>query len=403
MTDSTLNPVRRLPLPEFIGLMAILFATIAFSIDAMLPALPEIAAELVPDDVNSAQLVLTSFMMGMGIGTLFAGPISDALGRKLTISLGLLIYIAAAFGAHYASSLESLLVLRVLQGLGAASPRIVGLALVRDLYQGREMARISSFVMMVFIMVPALAPAAGQLIINIGGWRAIFLAFIALGLFNLTWLNLRQAETLAPPARRPLAFGTLIAGAREVLSDRQVMICMVVMTLGFGQMFALLASAQQLFGETYHQGDRFPVLFAAMALLASVGTILNMRYVVQLGMRRIAKAAYMMQIVSAALFLTTLLTGILPEPLRFPAFFLWAVSVFAMAGVTFGNLNALAMQRMGHIAGMTASIVSAFSTLGAILIAAPVGLMFNGTAIPVASAALICSSVAWLLMRQLED
>ncbi len=394
---------QRLPLPEFIAMLAFLFATIAFSIDAMLPALPDIAADLTPDNVNRAQLILTTFVAGMGLGTLFAGPLSDALGRKRTITIGFGIYIAATIAAIYADSLELLLVARFVQGLGAAGPRIVGLALVRDLYEGREMARISSFVMMIFIMIPAVAPTLGAGIIAISDWHGVFLAFIAFALIGALWLNIRQAETLPPAARRPLRIGTLYAAAREVLSDRQVMLATLILTLGFGQMFGLLSSAQQLFGETYGKGENFHLWFAAMALLSGSGTVLNATFVMRFGMRRIAKWAYVMQTIVSGLALTLILSGVLPQGLEFPVFFFWAVSVFFMAGVTFGNLNALALQRMGHIAGMAASIVAAISTLAAVLIAAPVGLLYNGTAIPAITATLICSGLAWALMRRLND
>ncbi|CAM3133487.1 multidrug effflux MFS transporter [Paracoccus nototheniae] len=406
MTDSSLAqaaPPRRLPLPEFIAMLAFLFATIAFSIDAMLPALPDIAAELTPDNVNRAQLILTAFVAGMGLGTLFAGPISDAIGRKRTITIGFGIYIAATIAALYADSLEFLLIARFVQGLGAAGPRIVGLALVRDLYEGREMARITSFVMMIFIMIPAVAPTLGAGIIAISGWQGVFLAFIAFAVVGALWLNMRQEETLPPAARRPLRIPTLYAAAREVLSDRQVMLATLILTLGFGQMFGLLSSAQQLFGETYGKGENFHLWFAAMALLSGSGTILNATFVIRFGMRRIAKWAYVMQTIVSGVVLTALLTDILPQALRFPAFFFWATSVFFMAGVTFGNLNALALQRMGHIAGMAASIIAAISTLAAVLIAAPVGLLYNGTAIPAITATLICSALAWALMRRLDD
>ncbi|MBF5077997.1 multidrug effflux MFS transporter [Paracoccus sp. NBH48] len=384
-------------------MLAFLFATIAFSIDAMLPALPDIAADLTPDNVNRAQLILTTFVAGMGLGTLFAGPLSDALGRKRTITIGFGIYIAATIAAIYADSLELLLVARFVQGLGAAGPRIVGLALVRDLYEGREMARISSFVMMIFIMIPAVAPTLGAGIIAISDWHGVFLAFIAFALIGALWLNIRQAETLPPAARRPLRIGTLYSAAREVLSDRQVMLATLILTLGFGQMFGLLSSAQQLFGETYGKGENFHLWFAAMALLSGSGTVLNATFVMRFGMRRIAKWAYVMQTIVSGLALTLILSGVLPQGLEFPVFFFWAVSVFFMAGVTFGNLNALALQRMGHIAGMAASIVAAISTLAAVLIAAPVGLLYNGTAIPAITATLICSGLAWALMRRLND
>ncbi|QIR86332.1 multidrug effflux MFS transporter [Paracoccus sp. AK26] len=384
-------------------MLAFLFATVAFSIDAMLPALPDIAAELTPDNVNRAQLILTAFMAGMGIGTLFAGPISDAIGRKPAIYLGAVVYIAATIAALFADSIEFLLAARFVQGLGAAGPRIVGMALIRDLYEGREMARISSFVMMVFILIPALAPSIGAGIIWFSGWHGVFVAFILFALIGSTWLGLRQEETLPPSARRPLRIAPLSAAAREVLSDRQVMLCTVVLTLGFGQMFGLLSSAQQLFGETYGKGDSFPMWFALMALLSGAGTLLNATFVMRFGMRRIAKWAYVMQTCVSAVMLALTLTDVLPDSLRFPAFFFWAVSVFFMAGVTFGNLNALALQRMGHIAGMAASIIAALSTIAATLIAAPVGLLYNGTAIPAMTATLICSALAWFLMRSLRD
>lgn len=382
---------------ELIAMLAFLFATVAFSMDAMLPALPQIAAELTPTDVNRAQLVLTSFMAGMGIGTLFAGPISDALGRKRAMAIGITIYLVFSIVAMFAGTLDALLLARFAQGLGAASPRIVGTALVRDLYAGREMARITSFIMMVFMIVPAMAPLIGQGFIHVQGWRGVFIGFFLFGSLGWLWLGLRQEETLAPQDRRPLRLRSLWEGTREVLSDRQVVLSTITMTLGFAQMFALLSSAQQLFGETYGQGERFPLWFAVMALLAATGTLINSRLVMRVGMRRIARTAYLLQIFASAAFLLALWGG-LPPLLRFPVFFLWSVGIFTMAGLTFGNLNALAMQRMGHIAGLTASVVAALSTLGAVLIAAPVGLAYDGTAMPVAVAALVCSALAWAMM-----
>lgn len=401
MSTFTATAARRLPQGELIALLAFLFATVAFSIDAMLPALPQIAAELSPGDVNRAQLILTSFVAGMGLGTLFAGPISDAIGRKPAMAIGFGIYLAAAAAALFAHSLETLLVIRFVQGLGAAGPRIVGTALVRDMYEGREMARITSFIMMVFMIVPAVAPSIGLAFIHFMGWQGVFGGFLLFGATGFAWFMLRQVETLPQAARRPLEFGTLWAGAREVLSDREIVLCTVVISLGFGQMFALLSSAQQLFADTYGTGEQFPLWFAVMALLAALGTFINARLVMRLGMRRIARGAYAMQIIVSGLFMLALWTDVLPPALRFPAFFLWAVSLFMMAGLTFGNLNALAMQRKGHIAGMTASVVSAVSTLLAVVIAAPVGLAFDGTAMPVAAAAFVCSTLAWLLMGRM--
>ena len=395
--------MRRLPMPEFIAMLAFLFATVAFSIDAMLPALPQIGAELTPDNINRAQLILTAFVAGMGTGTLFAGPISDAIGRKPAITIGFGIYLVATIVAIFANSIEMLLAARFVQGLGASGPRIVGLALVRDLYAGREMARITSFVMMVFIMIPALAPSIGAGMIHLAGWHGVFAGFLLFALIGCTWLNVRQAETLPPERRRPLRAGPLKEAAQEVLTNRHVMFCTLILTLGFGQMFSLLSSSQQLYGEAYGKGEAFPMWFAAMALLSGSGTILNATFVTRFGMRRIAKWAYIMQTFVSGAMLILLAGDLLPQSLQFPAFFVWCVSVFFMAGVTFGNLNALALQHVGHIAGMAASLVAAISTVAATLIAAPVGQLYDGTALPVVTATLICSGLAWFLMRFLTD
>ena len=194
---------------EFVAIMAMLFATIAISIDAMLPALPDIAATLTPDEPNAAQLVVTSFVFGMGVGTLFAGPLSDAFGRKRIIMLGSALYALAALACYFAPSLELLLAARIVQGIGAAAPRTVSIAMIRDLYSGRGMARIMSFVMMVFTVIPAVAPLMGQGIIALADWQAIFLAYIAFSALIMLWMGLRQPETLAVTARRPLRISTL--------------------------------------------------------------------------------------------------------------------------------------------------------------------------------------------------
>jgi DHA1 family bicyclomycin/chloramphenicol resistance-like MFS transporter len=394
---------RRLGQGEFVAMMAVLFATIAFSIDAMLPALPEIAAELTPEAVNRAQLVLTAFVLGMGAGTLIAGPISDAVGRKSAITAFVGLYILGAVIAAASTSIEVLLAARVLQGLGAAGPRIISTALVRDMYEGRAMARIMSFVMMVFVLIPSVAPFVGSLIIAGFGWRGIFGAFVLFGLAGAIWLNLRQEETLPPERRRPLRVGPLKSALVEVLSHRMVLLYILVLTLGFGQMFAFLSSIQQIYAEIYDKAESFPLWFAVGGVISGGGTIVNATLVMRLGMRRLAIAAFATQTVIAGALLVATLAGLMPGWLHFPAFWIWSISIFFMAGLTFGNLNALALQPLGHIAGMAASVVGAISTVGAVFIAAPIGLAFNGTLVPLAAGTFLCSSLAWWLMRKSRE
>lgn len=402
MFDATQQPVRRLPVGEFTAMLALLFATIAFSIDAMLPALPAIAAELSPDAVNNAQLVLSFFVLGMGVGTLFVGPISDAIGRKITIAWGFALYVVGSALAWYGAGLEFLLIARFLQGLGASAPRVAGMALVRDLYAGREMARIMSFVMMVFMVVPALAPLVGQAIIGSFGWRAIFLAYILFAFVSLSWVSFRQAETLAPLDRRPMTATNLWSGLTEVLSSAEVRVYILVMSLGFGQMFALLSSIQPIFDTTYGLADSFPLWFAGIAAFSALSSYVNSRFVMRVGMRKLAAIGYACATVLSLAALAVIGTGMVSGTASFAVFYVWAVSVFFIAGLTFGNLNALAMQKLGHIAGMATSVITAISTVAAAFIAGPVGLAYDGTAVPAIIGAVACSAISYWLMHWSE-
>lgn len=384
---------------EFVALVAMLFATIAFSIDAMLPALPQIAAELTPDDVNRAQLILTSFVLGMGLGSFVIGPLSDALGRKPVIIGGMLLYSAGAILAALSQSLEAILLARVLQGLGVSAPRIVSMAMVRDLYSGGQMAQVSSFIMMVFILVPAAAPALGTVIIAAVGWRGLFAGFVVFAAVSGPWLALRQPETLPPDRRRPLQLRALLAALREVLGHRIVVMTTMVLTLLFGALFATLSSTQQIFGETFGRGASFPFWFALIALLAGTANILNARLVMRLGMRFLVTAGLGTQVLLSTGMALMIGFGLWPDGLYFPAYVFWTTGVFFTAGLCFGNLNALALEPMGHIAGMAASLTSAISTVLAVLIAAPLGLAFDGTPLPLTAGVAVLAACGWALMR----
>jgi DHA1 family bicyclomycin/chloramphenicol resistance-like MFS transporter len=395
-TAPTTQHRKQLGQAEFVALMAMVAATVAFSIDAMLPALPAIGAELSPSDLNNAQLIVTSFVLGMGLGTLFTGPLSDTFGRKPVMIGGALVFIVACAAAWAASSLEVMLAARVMQGLGAAGPRVVAMALIRDLHSGPQMARILSFVMVVFSLVPALAPTMGHYIILGFGWRAIFVAFMIFSLATTAWLLLRQPETLTPENRRPLSPKALASATVEVFQHRTARISMFVQMLTLGMLFTVISSTQQVFDQTYGQGKYFHLWFGCIAILAASSGVLNARIVIRLGMRAIIKGMYTAQIILTLLMLAVTATDA-PYWLSFGAYLIWVIGNFFQAGLTLGNLNALGLEDMGHIAGLAASILSAVSTIGAVVIAAPTALMFDGTPIPMGIGVLISASLAlWL-------
>lgn len=395
----TTAPIRRMPQGEFIVMMAMLFATIAFSIDSMLPGLPAIAAELTPQDPNRAQLILTSFVLGMGLGTFVMGPLSDAFGRKTVLLSGSALYCMAAVACHFAPSLELLLIARVVAGLGAAGPRIVSMALVRDLYKGREMARIVSTAMMVFAMVPAVAPLLGSFIIAGFGWRAVFIAFILFALISGGWLALRQPETLPTGARRPLSFAVLWASLVEVLGNRLVVVTIAVQSCVFAMLFSNISSIQQIFEQVFGKAGSFPWWFAAIAVISSTGSFVNGRLVVALGMRLLVSRT-LWALFALSLVVTGLWSaGLVPPALAFPVYMVWVVACFFSNGFTLGNLNAMAMEPMGHMAGFTASAVGSIATVLSVLIAAPVGLAFDGTPLPLMAGCTALILAAALLMR----
>ncbi len=402
MTDAATGPQRRTPgQTEFVALMAMLTAITAFSIDSMLPALPAIAAELTPDDPNRAQLVVTSFVFGLGLGTLFSGPLSDAFGRKPVMLGGAILYALASVVAWAAPTLETVLAARLVMGMGAAGPRIATLAMVRDTYGGRDMARIMSFVMIIFTLVPALAPSLGAVIIAGVGWRGLFLAFIAFVGIAMVWLWLRQPESLAPANRRPVRVRAMREAVVEMFTHPTTRLSIYVQTLCFGMLFAVLSSTQQVFDQTFGLGDSFPLWFGGIALLASSASMLNARLVGRLGMRALVKGMLTAQIgLSVVMIAVTVLN--VPTAVLFWVYVVWTVSLFFQAGLTIGNLNALAMEPMGHIAGIAASVISAVATMGAVVIAIPIGLSFNGTPLPMAIGILICAIGALWLTAQIK-
>ena len=389
----------RAPMPfgEFIVMLALLFATVAFSIDAMLPLLGVMGAELSPPDPTRAQLVITVFVFGLGLGTFLAGPISDHLGRKPVILGGIALYMAAAVMAALSASLEMLLIARFLQGLGTAGPRVASQAMVRDLYAGRQMARVMSFAMTIFVLVPAVAPLLGAQIGGLFGWRAIFWSFLLFGLISGTWLLLRQPETLALEARRPLAPARLWAALLEIARNKRVMLYLVALSFCFAAMFVWLSSVALIFDQSFARADEFPLWFALVALLSAPASLLNARVVVRLGMRRLIVIALFGQI-GVSLCMLLLLQLPLSPSLAFAAFITFMTLHFFSIGLLFGNLNALALEPLGHIAGMAASVVGGVSTMAAAVIATPIAAAFDGTPRPLVLGALFCAAVALAAM-----
>ena len=375
MSRTALGPVLRPG--EFVPLIALLMSLVALAIDAMLPALPAIGHDLGVARPNDVQYVITSLFLGLGLGQMLFGPLSDRIGRKPAIHAGLVLFMAGCLVSVFAPTFEVMIAGRVLQGIGVAGPRIVTMALVRDQYQGRQMARLMSFAMAVFILVPTVAPALGQGILWLGGWRAIFATFFAAAVVAFAWFAIRQPETLPPARRRPFSPRVIGGGVLEILRIRAALGYTLATGFVFAPFVAYLSSAQQIFQEAYGTGALFPVYFGVLALAIGGASLANGRLVMKHGMRPLSKAAAAsITVISAIAWAGAFAFGGLPP---FWLFMAYLLLVFLFIGLLFGNLNALAMEPLGHVAGVGAAVVASLSTFISVPLGALVGQSFDGT------------------------
>jgi MFS transporter, DHA1 family, multidrug resistance protein len=370
---------------EFVGMVAGLMALNALAVDVMLPALQEIGAALDVADENDRQGVLSVYLLGFGAGQLFIGSVSDRFGRRSVLFWGLALYVVAAVACTVAPSFEALLAARALQGVASAAPRVITTSVVRDCYDGRQMARVMSLAMTVFIAVPVLAPSIGQAVILFAPWRAIFALLTFYGLLMLLWTALRLPETLPSNRRRPIAPGAVAAAFRDILATPQTLGYALAGGMMFGAMFGFLLSAQQVFTQIFALGPSFPLAFAAVALMMSLSSFLNARLVGRLGMRFISHGAVVAFTgLSAIMALMARL-----DLLSFAPFMALLAGVMFLVGLIFSNFNALAMEPQGHVAGTASSLIGSVTTLIAAASGTVVGQAYDGTLMPLSAGYLL--------------
>ncbi len=368
---------------EFVILMALLTSLVALSIDAMLPALPRIGDDLGVANPNENQLVITTLFLGMAAGQMLYGPLSDSIGRKPAIYLGLGLFMVGCVISMVATSFTTMLAARVLQGVGVAGPRIVTIALIRDRFEGRGMARVMSFVMAVFIMVPAVAPAIGQGVLMVASWRYIFGTFLVLAIVCFAWLALRQPETHTKDKRKPFSVAALVEAIRITCTNRISLGYTIAAGPIFGAFIGYLNSSQQILQVQYGLGTMFPLYFALLALAIGGASFVNARLVVRFGMRLLSwRALIVLCLVSVGYFGWSYAAGGHP-PLW--SFMVFCCIVFFCIGLLFANFNALAMEPMGEIAGVAAAVIGSLTTFISLILGALVGQAYDGTVLPLVS------------------
>ena len=369
-----------IPRWEFIAMAAALMALNALAIDIMLPGLQEIGASLGVENENHRQYVISAYFGGLAFALLAYGPASDRLGRRAPLFFGLGVYVLAAFGAAFATDFTMLLVLRFIQGIGAASTRVIAVSMVRDRFGGRQMAEIMSLIFMVFMVIPVVAPGIGQVVMIFAEWHWIFICMATIAFAISAWAFIRLPETLERERRRPIDLGSVWRAFGQVLSNRLSLFYTLASTIIFGALFGFINSAQQVYVGIYGLGVWFPVIFAVIAGMMAVSSFLNSRLVGRFGMRRLSHAALVGFLAVSLVWYVWSLFGVIPLP--------GFVLLFAVAMFQFGwigsNFNAIAMEPLGHIAGTAASVQGFIQTLGGGVIGALIGQAFDGTTTPLA-------------------
>jgi len=364
---------------EFVVLMAALMSIVALSIDALLPALPEIGSSLGNTSTNDNQLLITMIFLGLGFGQLVFGPLSDSFGRKPIVYSGFIVFVIASFICVTTKSFEMMIVGRVLQGIGLSSPRTIAIAMVRDSYSGDYMAKILSIVVMVFILVPVIAPTLGQFLLNFYNWESIFYVNLIFGALVILWFWIRQPETLIKTNRIKFSGHLFIDGCKEFIKYKDAMAYTLVSGFITGSFMVYLSTSQQIFEQQYNLAELFPYIFASLAISVGLATFLNSRLVLKYGMWRIAYLATIAYFTISVLYVGLFWSGINPSIEILVSFF--ALQFFAI-GFLFGNLRALAMEPLGHIAGIGAAINGFVSTIMAVPIANYIGNFITDSVLP---------------------
>jgi DHA1 family bicyclomycin/chloramphenicol resistance-like MFS transporter len=365
---------------EFVALMASLMSIVALSIDALLPALPEIGNYLNVVNTTDNQLLITMIFLGLGFGQLLFGPLSDSFGRKPIVYFGFLVFIIASIICVTTKSFEVMILGRILQGVGLSSPRSLALSMIRDSYSGNYMAKIVSIVVMFFILVPVIAPTLGQFLITFFNWESIFYFNLIFGIGIMVWFWLRQPETLPKEKRIKFSTHLFIDGTKEFFKYKEAVAFTFVSGFITGSFMVYLSTAQQVFQEQYQLAEMFPYIFASLAISVGLATFINSKLVVKFGMWRIAYYASIAYAIISVLYIILFWSGTNPSIYILLTFF--ALQFFAV-GFLFGNLRAIAMQPLGHIAGIGAAINGFISTVMAVPIANYIGGFVVDSVLPI--------------------
>lgn len=375
-----------------IAVLGALVALGPLTIDMYLPALPRVVSDLGASDAL-VQLTLTGTLLGLGLGQLAIGPLSDALGRRRPLLAGVAVHVIASALTACAADLAAMGALRILQGLGAAAATVVAMAIVRDLFDGHRAAAAVSRLMLVMGVAPVLAPTLGSAVLVVGDWRWVFAVLAVLGIGVIVLAALALPETLPPARRRTLGVRQVLASYRAVLDDPHFRLLVATTALSFAAMFAFVAGSSFVLQGQYGMDEQqFSAIFGSCAVVMIASSQVNPVLLRHHRPERIAAAALAAVLVAGVVLITLQLLqvgGVLG--------FLLPVAVMLAGGwLVIPNTTAAALSRHGEAAGTAAAVIGAAQfTCGALTAPAVGTLGGDGLATAVVmSAAVALAAVA---------
>ena len=353
MTPAAITPAPTKPISEreLIWMMALLMALQAFGIDAMLPALDDMAVSLSVEG-NDRQFVIGIYLLTAGMGTLVPGALADRFGRRPVLLTSIAIYIVLSIACALVTTYDQLLVVRAAAGFFAAGIVALPPAIIRDRVGGDKMARMMSLIFVIFLMVPAVAPSIGELILLVGDWRMIFAAMALQGILVGSWVYFRLPESLADENRQPIHAPTIARNMKSALSERSVIGYVLGSTLVFGALFGFINSSQQLISDAFGRPDVFPIVFGICAGSMAIASWSNSRIVERFGARRVSHTALFTFIAVAAVQVVFAFGG---EETLWEFVTLMAINM-ALLGFIGSNFGSIAMNPFFHIAGAASSV-----------------------------------------------
>ncbi|MEG8099408.1 multidrug effflux MFS transporter [Candidatus Liberibacter brunswickensis] len=386
---------------EFVIVIAMLMGINSLGIDIILPCLSQISSFLKLSNENYRQHLISFYLIGYGIAQIFYGPLSDRFGRKVVMMIGLIIYIISTLVIVVIDSFSGMLFMRFIQGIGGAAPRIITISIIRDVYDGSEMAKVLSIAIMIFMIMPILAPGIGQATIFLSGhWMGVFICMGVVTAFITLWYYIRFPETLTPHDVRPLNLSLIFHSFSLILKNRVSTLYNIANSLIMGAILGFVNSSQQIYGEIYNLGNLFPIAFAIGGIAISFASFANSHLIEKFSVRIVSHYSLLVLLIITGLWLLIQINT--SNHINLLAFIILFFLTYFQFGLINCNFSSISMEPFSHLAGTASSVFGFTNTIICTIIGIIIGQSFNGTTYPITIGFFIITILCFICVFSVE-